>query len=117
MWSLPSQDFQLLRVLLKLLETNRDPRTQAVLRQVLVALLTALLSVLGYDPISVTLVRPDEAMADVCGINALTIAGWLVDVSIGGASVLVHRDALPEVEPGRRFFVSFALPAVEDETA
>lgn len=29
-WSLPPQDFQLLRVLLKLLETNRDPRTQAV---------------------------------------------------------------------------------------
>ena len=53
----------------------RDPRTQEVLRQVLVALLLALLSVLGYDravaqPRSAAQIEALEGRIDACLLGA-----------------------------------------------
>lgn len=72
-------------------------------------------SVLGYDPISIMLVDPHPSFPDACPIDARLIAGWIVDMSVGGASVLVHQDAFSRGSSGQRFYLNFMLPAVEHE--
>ncbi len=72
-------------------------------------------SVLGYDPISIMLVEPHPEITDACPIDAHIIAGWIVDVSAGGASVLLQQDALPRGKSGQHFYLNFMLPAVEHE--
>ena len=72
-------------------------------------------SVLGYDPISIMLIEPHPEITDACPIDAHIIAGWIVDVCGGGASVLLQQDALPKDKSGQRFYLNFMLPAVEHE--
>lgn len=72
-------------------------------------------SLAGYDPISVTLVKPGDGVPDACAVDARIVAGWVVDVSVGGVCVLVHRDAREEMENGDLLYLSFTLPGVQDE--
>lgn len=72
-------------------------------------------SVVGYDPISVRLVRPHPMIADACLLDGQVITGWILDVSAGGLSVLVDRRVLQSSSPGERFYLDFALPGVEDD--
>jgi len=73
------------------------------------------ISVVAYDPISVTLARPHPDFADACPADASIITGWLVDLSVGGISVLVDRGVLESARLTEQFFLTFALPAVESE--
>ena len=48
----------------------------------------------GYDPISADMVRPCSDVPDACPIDAELIAGWLIDLSVGGALILVDQQRL-----------------------
>ena len=73
------------------------------------------ISVVAYDPTSVTMARPHPNLADACAVDASIITGWLVDLSVGGISVLVDRGVLESARLTERFFLTFALPAMEGE--
>lgn len=72
-------------------------------------------SVVGYDPLNVRMVRPHPTLPDCCPVTADLINGWLIDVSGGGMAVLVDHRVLGAVPRGELFFLSFVLPDVEDE--
>lgn len=72
------------------------------------------ISVLGYDPVNVNLVRPHRDHPYACATDAPVLAAWLLDLSVGGVSALLDRSILASVTPGERFFLSFCLPTVED---
>lgn len=73
------------------------------------------ISVVAYDPISVIMARPHPTLADACAVDASIISGWLVDLSVGGLSVLVDRGVLESARLTEPFFLTFALPAMEGE--
>lgn len=73
------------------------------------------ITMLGYDPINVNLVRPDPDVPEACSIDARIIAGWMIDLSVRGVSLLVDRRVLPSARRGQCFFLSFALPSVTEE--
>lgn len=72
-------------------------------------------SMVGYDPISVNLVQACDPSIAACPIDATLVHGWMVDLSVGGMSVLIDRRVLPKASRGDRFFVSYRLPDIEDE--
>jgi len=72
-------------------------------------------SVLGNDSISIWLVDPHPSLPNACPMDARVIEGRIVDISCGGASVLVPYNALRKCEPGHRFYLNFVLPDVEHE--
>jgi c-di-GMP-binding flagellar brake protein YcgR len=73
------------------------------------------ITMLGYDPINVDLVRPDPNVSDACSTDARIIAAWMIDLSVRGVSVIADRRVLASARRGQRFFMSFALPSVTDE--
>lgn len=73
------------------------------------------ITMLGYDPINVDLIRPHPDVPEACSIDARILAGWMVDLSVRGISVLVDHRVLPSARRGQCFFLSFALPSVADE--
>jgi len=72
-------------------------------------------SVLGRDPITVTLVRCHPRLRDVCEVDAQPVRGKLLNVSGGGMAVLVPRRYLRQVRSGQRFFLTFCLLDEPDE--
>lgn len=72
-------------------------------------------SLLGYDTINVFLARPHTEIPDACDIDTQVITGQVVDISSGGMSILVEQDVARLTQSGGRFFLSFALPTVEEE--
>ncbi|MGB2985582.1 MAG: hypothetical protein WBE26_06835 [Phycisphaerae bacterium] len=73
------------------------------------------ISMATYDPINIDLVRPDPTFPDACSIDAELVAAWMLDLSVGGVSVLVDHRILNRVQQTERFFLTFALPSVDDE--
>ena len=72
-------------------------------------------SMLGYDPINVDMVRHRPEMTDATPADAKLIPAWLVDLSVGGLSVLVDRQVLPSAEAREQFCVCFELPLVAED--
>ncbi len=72
------------------------------------------ISMVGYDPISADMVRPCSDVPDACPIDAELIAGWLIDLSVGGALILVDQQRLDSAARGDRFFITFRLPSVAE---
>lgn len=72
-------------------------------------------SVLGRDPMTVTLVPCHPRLRDVCEIDAQPVRGKLLNVSGGGMALLVSRRELSHVRSGQRFFLTFQLSAEPDE--
>ncbi len=72
-------------------------------------------SMLGYDPINVDMVRHHPELTDATPVDAKLIPAWLVDLSVGGISVLVDRQVLPSADASERFFVCFELPLVAED--
>ncbi len=72
-------------------------------------------SLAGYDPINVNMVRPDPVVRDACPIDAELISGWMVDVSVGGVSVLVDHRVVPTTQNREQFYSTFTLPGVAEE--
>lgn len=71
-------------------------------------------SMVGYDPINVEMVRPSPDVPDACSIDTEMIVGWLIDLSVGGALILVDRRVLASVAPPDRFFLTFSLSSVDE---
>lgn len=71
-------------------------------------------SMAGYDPISVHLVRPHAKIPDACAIDAVVSAGWIVDLSVSGAAILLDRRVMARARGKERFFLTFTLPEVEE---
>lgn len=69
-------------------------------------------SLVGYDPINVDLGRAVPAVPDACSLAEGLARGWLSDLSLGGASVIVDRRAIGTVSSGDHYYVSFCLPDV-----
>ncbi len=72
-------------------------------------------SLMGYDPISIELVRPHPDFPGACSVDGERIAAWLLDLSVGGVSVLADHRVFAQVRPSERFFLTFALPGEDDE--
>ena len=70
-------------------------------------------SLASIEPINVDLARPHETSIDACSVDAGQISAWLLDLSVGGASLLVDRRVLDKVTAGERFHISFELPCME----
>ena len=72
-------------------------------------------SLLGYDPINVDLVRPYQGLDHACAIDEERGSGWMVDLSEGGLSLVADRRVLRFPQRGERFFLSFCLPGADGE--
>jgi len=70
-------------------------------------------SVLGCDPIHVISARPCSSGASACSLEGPVYLGWMVDVSAGGLSMVLDRQAAKLVRRGDRLFMTFCLPGVE----
>jgi c-di-GMP-binding flagellar brake protein YcgR len=66
------------------------------------------------DPITVTLVPVASEFPDACLLDAPRAAGRLVELSAGGAGLIVQRRLMRELRTGMRFFITFDLPDVDD---
>lgn len=71
---------------------------------------TRRISLVSEEPISVSLVRPHPDISGACWIDAQPVRGWLIDLSVGGDSVLVDRVVLGRVQHNEPFFMQFDLP-------
>ncbi len=73
------------------------------------------ISVVGYDPITVALVRPHPRLPNACPVDAEIMKGRMHDLSVGGLAVLVDHRLPDTIRRGDHFFLTFALPFVEEE--
>lgn len=73
------------------------------------------ISTVGYEPISVSLVKPHPKVPDACPIKAPVVPGWIVDLAVGGMAVMVDPKVYPKPVRGDHFFVTFELPSVDDD--
>jgi len=73
------------------------------------------ISMVGYDPITVELVRPHPDVSNACPVGAEIIEGRMHDLSVGGLAVLVDHRVPGAVHRGDHFFLTFALPSVAEE--
>ena len=71
-------------------------------------------STVGYEPINVDVVRACDEPLVACPLDATPTRGWIVDLSVGGISVLIDHRVLRQVVIGDRYYLSFALPGVEE---
>ncbi len=72
-------------------------------------------SLVGIEPIAVELVRGHPEVLEACVIHSGSSCGRMVNISGGGAAVLVERRYLRAAKRGDRFFLSFKLPGIADE--
>ena len=72
-------------------------------------------SVVGKDPIMVTLARCHPRLRDVCELDAQPAQGKLLNISGGGMAALVSRRQMRNIRAGQRFFLVFRLPEEPDE--
>ncbi len=72
-------------------------------------------SVVGYEPISVEMAAPHREFPDACDIDVQRISGWLLDLSVGGLSVVLDHRVLRGTRRGERFFVTFGLPGMKGD--
>ena len=72
-------------------------------------------SLMGIDPATAKLVCPHPNIPGACKVDAEVLTGRLVDLSAGGAAVLVEGRSLTAVPHNQLYFVSFALPGLEEE--
>lgn len=72
------------------------------------------ISLVGYDPIHVELVKPHPDIPTACPSDAMVYNGWMVDLSVGGMSMLVDQHIIRRVTENELFFVMFDLPGCEE---
>lgn len=72
-------------------------------------------SMASYDPISVEMLRPDANYPTACPVDAKIYHAWLVDLSVGGTSILLDQHILRNVKYNELFLLSFELPGCKDE--
>lgn len=72
-------------------------------------------SMVGYDPISIEMVRPDPNHPTACPVDAKIYHAWMVDLSIGGASILLDYHILRNVKYNELFLLSFELPGCKSK--
>ena len=72
-------------------------------------------SLMGYDPVSIEMVRPHRDFPNACSVDGERFAAWLLDLSVGGVSVLADHRVFAQVRRGERFFLAFVLPGEDDE--
>lgn len=75
------------------------------------------ISLVGYDAIVVGFGIPTGESAPACRLNVPRIEGWIVDLSSGGISVVIDREALRPIKKVDRFFLAFELPGAEEPFA
>ncbi len=72
-------------------------------------------STIGYDPINVELAAPHRECPEACDRCVDPVSGWIVDLAVGGFSVVVDHRRLRAVRSCEQFFVSFFLPGLAHE--
>jgi len=73
------------------------------------------ISLVGYDPVHVELVRPHAEIPTACPMDAMIYSGWMVDLSVGGMSLLMDQHIIRHVKENELFFVDFGLPGCDDK--
>lgn len=71
-------------------------------------------SLAGIDPIQIELARGHPDIRDACLLSPGVFGGRILNLSVGGAAVLVDRRDLRTANRGERFFLGFSLPSVEE---
>ena len=74
-------------------------------------------SLVGYDAIVVGFGIPTGESTPACRLNVPRIEGWIVDLSAGGVSVVIGREALRPITKVEQFFLAFELPGVVTPSA
>ena len=72
-------------------------------------------SLAAKDTIVVGLARSHPDVPGACPVNADVLQGRMVDLSTGGAAVLVDEAAGAKLQVGQLWFLTFGLPDVSDE--
>lgn len=72
-------------------------------------------SLAGGEPVPVTLVECAPVEHPACSLSVRPVGGRLVNLSVGGAAVLVPRRLVLHAQHGQRYFTSFLLPSAERE--
>jgi c-di-GMP-binding flagellar brake protein YcgR len=68
------------------------------------------ISLVAYDPVNVDLAYAEVGIPDACSLSGGVVRGWLVDLSVGGVSVMLDGRITPRAATGDRFYLSFQLP-------
>ena len=71
-------------------------------------------SLAGIDPIQTELVRGHSDIIDACLLSPGVIGARMLNLSSGGAAVLVDQRDLKTAKHGDRFFLRFSLPGIDD---
>lgn len=74
------------------------------------------ISLMGYEPITVELVKPHPDIPAACPADAMIYNGWMVDLSVGGMSVLMDQHIIQRIKENELFYVTFDLPGGDEET-
>lgn len=72
------------------------------------------ISMVGYDPVVVSMVAPEGAEKLACDIEADVLCGWMVDLSVGGVSLLLDSRTCPGIRERESYFLTFTLPGEEE---
>jgi c-di-GMP-binding flagellar brake protein YcgR len=72
-------------------------------------------SLIGIDPVPAKLVRPHPDIPGACKVDAEVVSGRIVDLSAGGAAVLVDRRSATSIQHNQHYFISFALPGLDEK--
>ena len=73
------------------------------------------ISTVRYEPISASLVRPCPVVKDACPVDGPVIQGWIVDLAVSGAGIVIESSMAKGVKQGDEFFTNFTLPGVEHD--
>lgn len=71
-------------------------------------------STVGYEGMGVCLARSYPQTRDACLLDPAPVVARLVNLSVGGLSLLVDKGSMRSVTPGECFFMTFNLPTVEE---
>lgn len=72
-------------------------------------------SLAGLAPISVEMARGDPEIQDACLIEPSPVCGRMLNLSAGGAALLLDLRSLRSSKRGERFFMTFSLPGIEKD--